>query len=418
MTRVVVTGLGMVTPLGLGVENNWSRLINGESGIKKIESFDISEFPSKIAGIVPRGEGEGEFNADIFFNKKEQRKVDQFITLAIAASDEAIKDAGLDLNDPEILHNTGVTIGAGIGGLEKIHESGTMIDSRGPKRVSPFFIPSSLINLASGQVSMKYGFGGPNHSIVTACATGTHSIGDASRMIKYGDAKIMVCGGSESTVCKLGIGGFSALKALSTSYNDDPTTASRPWDEGRDGFVMGEGSGILVLEEYEHAKARGAKIYAEVAGYGMSGDAYHITSPHPEGVGAERAMRAALNDAKVNVEEVEYINAHGTSTPVGDKAELATVARVFSGKAKNMSMSSTKSSIGHLLGAAGSVEAIYSILAMRDNIRPATLNLNNPIDNLGIDLIANKVQERETNIALSNSFGFGGTNASLVMKSL
>jgi 3-oxoacyl-[acyl-carrier-protein] synthase II len=418
MSRVVVTGLGIVSPLGKGVDYNWTQLIAGKSGINKIESFDVSDIPAKVAGQVPRGDKPHEFNPNDYLDLKEQRKVSDFIMYAIAAADEAVKDSGIDLNDEKILDNTGVIVGAGIGGIQQIHDTSKIIEAKGARRVSPFFIPSSLINMGSGHISMKYGFTGPNHSVVTACATGTHAIGDAARIIKYGDAKIMVCGGTESACGRLGMAGFAAARALSTSYNETPETASRPWDEGRDGFVMGEGSGILVLEDYEHAKARGAKIYGEVAGYGMSGDAYHITSPHPEGKGAEKAVRSALNDAGVTPEDIDYINAHGTSTPVGDKAELNTVSRIFSTQKDTLSMSSTKSSIGHLLGAAGSVEAIFSILAINNNLRPATLNLNNPIDNLGIDLTANKVQERETNVVLSNSFGFGGTNASLVMKAV
>ncbi|MBT4878937.1 MAG: beta-ketoacyl-ACP synthase II, partial [Alphaproteobacteria bacterium] len=357
------------------------------------------------------------FNPDNFLDKKEQRKVSDFIIYAIAAAEEAIKDANLGDSD-DVKENTGVIVGAGIGGLGAIQDSSIKLSERGARRISPFFIPSSLINLASGHISIKHGFTGPNHSVVTACATGTHAIGDAFRMIKYGDADIMVSGGTEAAICRIGFAGFSAARALSTSYNDTPETASRPWDEGRDGFVMGEGAGILVLEEYERAKKRGANIYAEVVGYGLSGDAYHITAPHSEGIGAFKAMSKALNDAKLNTDQIDYINAHGTSTPVGDKAELSVVARLFQDRSKNLSMSSTKSSIGHLLGAAGSVEAIYSLYAMKHNLRPATLNLNNSIDNLGINLTAKLPEEKETNITLSNSFGFGGTNASIIFKKL
>ncbi len=418
MKRVVVTGMGLVTPFGLGLSHNWDSLISKKSGIRPIESFDVSDIPSKIAGQVPRGTEEHLFDAERDMSLKDYRKTSDFIAYAVSAASQAVKDSGLDINNQEILDNTGVIIGSGIGGLEQIYNNSIILKERGARRVSPFFITSSLINLASGHVSIKFGFTGPNHSVVTACASGTHAIGDASRIIKYGGAKVMVCGGAESAVCRLGVAGFASARALSTSYNDNPETASRPWDNSRDGFVIAEGSGVLILEEYEHAKARNANIYAEVLGYGMSGDAYHITSPHPEGKGAEKAVIATLKDAKLNTEEIDYINAHGTSTPVGDKGELNTIARIFQNKKDGLSMSSTKSSIGHLLGAAGSVEAIYSILAMKHNVRPATLNLNDPIDNLGIDLMANQVQEKETNIVLSNSFGFGGTNASVILKKI
>jgi 3-oxoacyl-[acyl-carrier-protein] synthase II len=418
MRRVVVTGLGLVSPLGVGINHNWNSLIAGKSGIKKIEHFDTEKLAAKIAGVIPRGENPDEFNPDNVYSVKEQKKVSDFILYGIVAATEAIMDSNIDLEDTKLLENTGVIIGSGIGGLQEIQNSGMNLVEKGPRRVSPFFIPSSLINLASGHVAMKYGFQGPNHSVVTACATGTHAIGDASRIIKYGDADIMICGGTESAVCPLGIAGFAAARALSTKYNETPEVASRPWDEGRDGFVMGEGAGILVLEEYEHAKKRGANIYAEVTGYGMSGDAYHITSPEPNGRGAKNAMKKALTDAKLNPEEIDYVNAHGTSTPLGDKVEVDGVAEIFKNRNSNFSMSSTKSSIGHLLGAAGSVEAIFSILAVKYNIRPATLNLENSIDNHGINLIANTPQEQKTNIILSNSFGFGGTNASIIMKSV
>ena len=418
MRRVVVTGLGLVSPLGVGVSYNWDSLIAGNSGIKKISNFNTDDLAAKIAGIIPRGEEANAFNPDDILSVKEQRKVSDFILYAMAAANEAIADSSLDLNNNQLLENTGVIIGSGIGGLQEIQQSSITLSEKGARRISPFFIPSSLINLASGHVAMQYGFQGPNHSIVTACATGTHAIGDASRIIKYGDADIMICGGTESAICPLGIAGFAAARALSTKYNDNPELASRPWDEGRDGFVMGEGAGILVLEEYEHAKKRGAKIYAEVAGYGMSGDAYHITSPEPNGRGAKNAMKKALADAKINTDQVDYINAHGTSTPVGDKVELDGVAEIFANRKDNLSMSSTKSSIGHLLGAAGSVEAIFSVLAIKHNIRPATLNLENSIDNHDINLVPLKAQEQETNIALSNSFGFGGTNASVIIQSI
>jgi len=418
MRRVVVTGTGLVSPLGVGVEYNWNNLLDGKSGIKAIEHFDISDIPSKVSGMVPRGDADHQFNPDSILSGKDQRKVSDFIMYAMVAADEAIKDAGLDDCDEETKENTGVIVGAGIGGLYEIQENSRILNEKGARRISPFFIPSSLINLASGHISMRHGFTGPNHAVVTACATGTHAIGDAFRMIKYGDADVMVSGGTESAVCRVGYAGFSSARALSTSYNDTPEEASRPWDEGRDGFVMGEGSGILVLEEYEHAKKRGAKIYAEVVGYGMSGDAYHITSPHPDGHGAFKAMSKALKDASLNTDDIDYINAHGTSTPMGDKIELATVARLFEKRSDNLSMSSTKSSIGHLLGAAGSVEAIYSLLAISNNVRPATLNLKNSIDDLGINLTPLTPQEKETKITLSNSFGFGGTNASLIFKQI
>ena len=418
MRRVVVTGLGLVSPLGVGISNNWDSLIAGNSGIKKISNFNTDDLAAKIAGVIPRGEEANAFNPDDVLSIKEQRKVSDFIIYAMAAANEAIADSSLDLNNNQLLENTGVIIGSGIGGLQEIQQSSITLLEKGARRISPFFIPSSLINLASGHVAMQYGFQGPNHSIVTACATGTHAIGDASRIIKYGDADIMICGGTESAICPLGIAGFAAARALSTKYNDNPELASRPWDEGRDGFVMGEGAGILVLEEYEHAKKRGAKIYAEVTGYGMSGDAYHITSPEPNGRGAKNAMKKALADAKINTDQVDYINAHGTSTPVGDKVELDGVAEIFTNRKDNLSMSSTKSSIGHLLGAAGSVEAIFSVLAIKHNIRPATLNLEDSIDNHGINLVPLKAQEQETNIALSNSFGFGGTNASVIIQSI
>lgn len=417
MRRVVVTGLGIVSPLGSGLSCNWQRLINCESGINKITNFDVSDLSAKIAANVPRGEDNNSFNIDAFLDKKEQRKISDFIAFAIAAADEAIKDSNIGDSEDTLL-NTGVIIGSGIGGLEQIYKNSVQLNEKGAKRVSPFFIPSSLINLASGHVSIRHGFLGPNHSPVTACATGTHAIGDAFRMIKYGDADVMISGGAESAISKIGIAGFAAARALSTNFNDTPEQASRPWDENRDGFVMGEGAGILVLEEYERAKKRGANIYAEVVGYGMSGDAHHITSPHPEGFGATRAMQAALRDAKLNSDQIDYVNAHGTSTPVGDKAELETIARFFKNRSTNFSMSSTKSSIGHLLGAAGSVEAIYSIMALNNNLRPATLNLENSIENHGINLIPNTPQEEKTDICLSNSFGFGGTNASVIFKKI
>lgn len=419
MRRVVVTGLGAVTPLADGVEASWKKLINGDSGISQIanDRFDVSDLAAKIGGQVPTGDGEGQFNADNYLPFKEQKKVDKFIIYAMGAAHGAIADAGLDsIEDEEFLERIGVIVGSGIGGLPEIERTSILLHERGPRRVSPFFIPASLINLASGQISIKYGFKGPNHSVVTACSTGAHAIGDASRLIQFGDADIMIAGGAESALCRVGMAGFAAARALSTKYNDDPTAASRPWDEGRDGFVMGEGSGVVVLEEYEHAKKRGAKIYAELVGYGLTGDAYHITAPESEGKGGYRAMRNALARADVNVDDVDYINAHGTSTPLGDVIELGAVKRLFGDAAYKLSMSSTKSAIGHLLGAAGSVEAVFSILAMRDGIVPPTLNLENPSEGCDIDLVPLKAKEKEVNVVLSNSFGFGGTNASLVFK--
>ena len=416
MRRVVVTGLGTVTPLGCGISTNWDNLINLKSGISKITKFDVSDVTSKVAGSIPRGENSGEYNPDNVMSVKEQRKVSDFILYGLEAATQAINDAGISELSDEASIRTGVIIGSGIGGINEISNNTQILDDKGPRRISPFFIPSSLINLVSGHVSIKYGFKGPNHSVVTACATGTHAIGDAFRIIKYGDADSMICGGSESALTKLALSGFASARALSTSYNDTPEQASRPWDEGRDGFVMGEGSGIIVLEELETAKKRGAKIYCEIVGYGMSGDAYHITSPAENGDGAYRCMQNALNDAKVNTDEIDYINAHGTSTPLGDKIELNTVARLFEKKSSNLSMSSTKSLTGHLLGAAGAIEAIYSIKSIYESIRPGTLNLTNPLDSHGINLQANSTVEKPTDYALSNSFGFGGTNASLIFK--
>ncbi len=415
MRRVVVTGLGLVTPLGIGVEYVWKRLINGESGIGAIQSFDVSDLPAKIAGQVPRGEtAAGKFNADDWVPPKDQRKMDEFIIFALAAAAQAVADAGWKPSDEESLERTGVMIGSGIGGLPGISETTMVLHEKGPRRISPFFIPSCLINLASGQVSIKYGFKGPNHAVVTACSTGAHAIGDAARIIQWDDADVMVAGGTEAAVCRIGLAGFAAARALSTAFNDTPEKASRPWDEARDGFVMGEGAGVVVLEELEHAKKRGAKIYAEVLGYGMSGDAYHITAPVEDGNGGFRAMRNALKRAGLAKEDIDYINAHGTSTPLGDEIELGAVKRLFGDHAYKLSMSSTKSAIGHLLGAAGSVEAIYSMLAMRDQIVPPTLNLEKPSASCDIDLVPVKAKERKVRYALSNSFGFGGTNASLI----
>jgi len=415
--RVVVTGIGAVTPLGAGVDNIWGRILNGESGAGTIEGFDVSDLGVKIACEVPIGDREsGAFNPDDHVAPKDQRKMDRFIIYGIGAADEAIADAGWTPDSEEELERTGVMIGSGIGGLETIAEAAMLLRDKGPRRVSPFFIPSSLINLASGQVSIKYGYKGPNHAPVTACSTGAHAIGDASRLIGFGDADVMIAGGAEAAVCRLGIAGFAAARALSSDFNDEPTRASRPWDKDRDGFVMGEGAGVVVLEEYEHAKARGAKIYAEIGGYGLSGDAHHITSPPPDGNGGYRAMQSALRNAEMNIEDIDYINAHGTSTPLGDEIELGAVKRLFGDHAYKLSMSSTKSAIGHLLGAAGAVEAIFSVKAIRDGVAPPTLNLENPSDGCDIDLVPLQAKERTIDAALSNSFGFGGTNASVIFK--
>lgn len=414
MRRVVVTGLGMVTPLACGVEETWQRLIAGQSGAAKISYFDASALPCQIACEIPLGSGPGDYNPDDWMEPKEQRKIDRFIAYSITAAEQAIRDAGwTDASEAEKLR-TGVLIGSGIGGIETIAETAVTLKERGPRRVSPFFIPSALINLCSGQVSIRHGFKGPNHSVVTACSTGAHAIGDASRLIMLGDADVMIAGGAESPVCEISVAGFSACKALSTGYNDDPTAASRPYDRGRDGFVMGEGAGIVVLEEYEHAKARGAKIYGEVVGYGLSGDAYHITSPAPDGDGGYRSMSAALNRAGLTAADIDYVNAHGTSTPLGDEIELRAVTKLLGEHTGGVTMSSTKSAIGHLLGAAGAVEAIFCVLAMRDGIAPPTLNLDNPSVETPIDLAPKTAVKREINVALSNSFGFGGTNASLI----
>jgi 3-oxoacyl-[acyl-carrier-protein] synthase II len=415
MRRVVVTGVGLVTPLGVGTETVWQRLLAGESGIRGIQGFDVSDLPAKIAGQVPRGEtASGAFNADEWVPPKEQRKMDEFIVYALAAAEEAVRDSGWKPEGEEDRERTGVMIGSGIGGLPGINDGAITLHERGPRRLSPFFIPSSLINLASGHVSIRYGFTGPNHAVVTACSTGAHAIGDAARMIMWDDADVMVCGGAEAAVCRLGLAGFAAARALSTAFNEEPARASRPWDQARDGFVMGEGAGVLVVEELEHAKRRGAKIYAEVVGYGLSGDAHHITAPAEDGNGAFRAMRNALKRAGLGVEQIDYINAHGTSTPLGDEIELGAVKRLFGDHAYKLSMSSTKSSIGHLLGAAGSVEAIFSILALRDRVVPPTLNLENPSPSCDIDLVPLRAKERPIRYVLSNSFGFGGTNASLI----
>lgn len=418
--RVVVTGIGAVTPLSANAENTWKKLVNAESGIGKITIFDPSECPCKIAGEVKYADeknfGEDFFNLEKFVDVKEQKKMDRFIHFAVAAADQAISDSGWIAESEEQKYRTGVMMGSGIGGLPSIEKTVVGMKEKGVKKISPFFIPTSLINLASGQISIKHGYMGPNHAVVTACASGSHAIGDSARMIEYGDVDVMVCGGAESAICEVGIGGFSALRALSTAFNDDPTSGSRPWDKRRDGFVMGEGSGVLVLEEYEHAKKRGAKIYAEVIGYGLSGDAYHITAPESGGRGSTYAMKLALRHAGINPEGIDYINAHGTSTPIGDEIEVASVKKVFGEHAYKLSMSSTKSAIGHLLGAAGAVEAIFSILAIRDNIAPPTLNLEDPSENCDIDLVAKEAKNRKIDIAMSNSFGFGGTNACLILK--
>jgi len=417
MRRVVITGLGLVTPLASGVEETWTRLLDGQSGIRTITAFDTSDLGTKYAANVPRGDGTaGTFNADDWMEPKEQRKVDDFIVYAVAAATQAVQDAGWEAPSVEEALRTGVLIGSGIGGLNGIAEAALLLKEKGPRRISPFFIPGRLINLASGHVSIKYGFKGPNHAVVTACSTGAHAIGDAARLIALDDADVMVAGGTEGALCRLGIAGFAAARALSSGFNDEPTKASRPWDRDRDGFVMGEGAGIVVLEEYEHAKARGAKIYAEVKGYGLSGDAYHITSPAEDGDGGFRAMQAALKRAGMAPSDIDYVNAHGTSTPMGDEIEFGAVKRLFGNAGASISMSSTKSSIGHLLGAAGSVEAIFCALAIRDQVAPPTLNLDNPSDSVtGIDLVPYKPKKREIRAALSNSFGFGGTNASLVL---
>jgi 3-oxoacyl-[acyl-carrier-protein] synthase II len=415
MRRVVVTGMGLVTPLGIGLERVWRRLLAGESGIGAIQSFDVSDLPSRVAAQVPRGDrSSGLFNADDWVPPKDQRRMDQFIVFAMAAAAQAVEDAGWQPDDEEECERTGVMIGSGIGGLPGITEAAITLQERGPRRISPFFIPASLINLASGHVSIRYGFKGPNHSVVTACSTGAHAIGDAARLIMLDDADVMVCGGTEAAICRLGLAGFAAARALSTNFNDDPPRASRPWDQDRDGFVMGEGAGILVLEELEHAQQRGARIYAEVIGYGMSGDAFHLTAPAEDGNGAFRSMRNALKSARLSPDRIDYINAHGTSTPLGDEIELGAVKRLFGGHAYRLSMSSTKSAIGHLLGAAGSVEAIFAILALRDGVVPPTLNLDNPSPSCDIDLVPKQARERKVSYVLSNSFGFGGTNASLI----
>lgn len=427
MRRVVVTGMGIVSPLGVGVERNWDGITKGKSGLGRIEHFqdpyNIDDFASKIAGVVPKTTDEnptdGAFNANLYVSPKDQRKMDPFIVYGMAAAQEAIEDSGWVAETDEQKERTGVLVGSGIGGLTTMYESATTLLERGPRKLSPFCIPAMLINLASGHISIKHGFKGPNHSVVTACSTGAHAIGDSARIIALGDADVMVAGGAEAAVTPLGVGGFAAARALSTQYNDNPTVGSRPFDEGRDGFVIAEGAGVVILEEYEHAKARGAKIYAEIIGYGMSGDAYHITTPAENGDGGYRAMKAALKRAEINPEDVGYINAHGTSTPVGDGIECTAVKRLFENALGTLSMSSTKSAIGHLLGAAGAVEAIYSIKAIQTGILPPTLNLENISEPCqGLDLVPKVAKEKKITTALSNSFGFGGTNASLIMRSV
>jgi len=417
MRRVVITGMGMLTPLGCGVEATWARLLKGESGAKKIDTFEVSDIACKIACVIPRGDGtNATYNPDQWMEPKEQRKVDEFIVFAMCAARQALDDAGWHPKSYEEQATTGVLIGSGIGGIEGIAETAVVLHDRGPRRVSPFFIPGRIINLAAGYVSIAFGLKGPNHSVVTACSTGAHAIGDAARLVALGDAEVMVAGGAESPVNRISLAGFSALRALSTSFNDDPTHASRPYDKDRDGFVMGEGAGVVVLESLEHAKARGAKIYAELIGYGLSGDAYHITAPAPDGDGALRCMGAAIRRAGISASDIEYINAHGTSTPLGDEIELGAVQKLVGNSAGHISMSSTKSCIGHLLGAAGAVEAIFSILAIRDRVVPPTINLDNPSVETPIDLVPHQMRKRDVDMALSNSFGFGGTNASLIFR--
>lgn len=414
MRRVVITGLGAVTPLASDVSNTWERLVSGLSGAGRIQKFDTSDLSCQIGCEVVFGEGPGLFDPNAYIPSKDQKKVDQFIIFGMAAAEQAINDAEWNPSDERLLERTGVLLGSGIGGLQSISDAAVTLHERGPRRVSPFFIPSALINLLSGQLSIKFGFKGPNHAVVTACATGAHAIGDAARLIQYDDADVMIAGGAEAAICRLGIAGFAASRALSTSFNDEPTKASRPWDKARDGFVMGEGAGALVLEELEHAKARGARIYGEIRGYGLSGDAHHITAPATDGSGGYRAMKAALKRAELNVDDIDYINAHGTSTPLGDEIELNAVKRLFGSSAHDLSMSSTKSSIGHLLGAAGAVESVFTILALNQGIVPPTLNLDDPSEGCDLDLVPHKSKERLIRSAMCNSFGFGGTNASLV----
>jgi 3-oxoacyl-[acyl-carrier-protein] synthase II len=417
MRRVVITGVGMVSPLGCGVETSWSRLLAGDNTAERIENFEVDDLSCQIACQIPRGDGsDGTFNPDDWMEPKEQRKVDDFIVYAMAAATQALDDAGWKPESYEDQTRTGVLVGSGIGGLQGIEKTSLLLAEKGPRRVSPFFIPGRLINLASGYISIQHGLRGPNHAVVTACSSGTHAIGDAARMIALDDADVMVAGGTESPVCRLSVAGFAACRALSTHFNDEPKRASRPYDRDRDGFVMGEGAGIVVLEELEHAKARGAQIYGEVIGYGMSGDAFHITAPAEDGDGAYRCMAAAVKRAGIDLADVDYINAHGTSTPMGDEIEVAAVERLFGNVSGKLTMSSTKSAIGHLLGAAGAVEAIFCVLSIRDNVVPPTLNLDSPSVETAIDLVPHEARKREVNTVLSNSFGFGGTNASIVLR--
>ncbi len=417
MRRVVITGMGLVTPLGCGVDATWSRLLEGHSGARRVEEFQVDDLNCQIACFIPRGDGtNGTFNPDQWMERKDQRKVDDFIVYAMSAATQALADAKWQPKTSDEQERTGVLIGSGIGGLSGIADTSLLLKEKGPRRVSPFFIPGRLINLTSGYVSIKHKLKGPNHSVVTACSTGSHAIGDAARLVMLGDADVMVAGGAESPICRIALAGFAACKALSTNFNDMPTKASRPYDRDRDGFVMGEGAGVVVLEELEHAKARGARIYAEVIGYGLSGDAYHITAPAEDGDGAFRCMKAAIKRAGISAAEVDYVNAHGTSTPMGDEIELGAVERLFEASADKLVMSSTKSAIGHLLGAAGAVEAIFSVLAMRDNIAPPTINLDNPSVATKIDLVPHTPRKKKIDTVLSNSFGFGGTNASLVLR--
>jgi len=416
MRRVVVTGLGLVTPLGSGVEHVWSNLLAGKSGARRVTEFDVSDIPCQIGCFIPRGGEAGEYNPDVSMEPKEQRKVDEFIVYAMAAADQALASSGWTAQTEAERARAGVLIGSGIGGLQGIERAAMTMHEKGPRRLSPFFIPGRLINLASGYVSIKHGLKGPNHSVVTACSTGAHAIGDAARLIALDDADVMIAGGAESPLCRLALGGFAACKALSTHFNDEPTRASRPYDKDRDGFVMGEGAGVVVLESYEHAKARGAKMYAEIIGYGMSGDAYHITAPAEDGDGAFRCMSAAMKRANVKPADIDYVNAHGTSTPLGDEIELGAVERLFGAAAERLVMSSTKSATGHLLGAAGAVEAIFSVLAIEHNIAPPTLNLDNPSVSTAIDLVPHTAKQKQIDTVLSNSFGFGGTNASLILR--
>ncbi len=416
MKRVVVTGLGLLTPLGCGVEPTWQRILEGKSGAARIDHFDVSDLACQIACMVPKGDGSnGTYNAEHWMEPKEARKVDEFIVFAMCAATQALQDANWHPKSDEDQEATGVLFGSGIGGIWGIYEASLILKERGPKRISPFFIPGRLINLASGYISITHGLKGPNHSVVTACSTGSHAIGDAARMVAFGDADVMVAGGAEAPINRLALAGFAACRALSTGFNDNPTAASRPYDKARDGFVMGEGAGAMVLESLDHAQARGAKIYAEVVGYGMSGDAHHITAPAEDGNGAYRCMKAAIKRAGLDAHNIDYVNAHGTSTPLGDEIELGAVTRLLEG-ASNVSMSSTKSAIGHLLGAAGAVEAIFSVLAIRDQIVPPTINLDNPSIKTKLDLVPHVARKRKVETVLSNSFGFGGTNASLIFK--